>query len=92
MAVEGSSLRALAAQGGIGLMNTRTGGGLTPENAYTTIGGGVRLVGGAAAKTALPVHGVYRGEKAGRYLPPLHRLGVSSRVNSGAGYREYQDQ
>ena len=64
MAVEGPRLRALAAQGGIGLMNTRTGGGLTPENAYTTIGGGVRLVGGAAAKTALPVHG-YTGEKAG---------------------------
>jgi hypothetical protein len=65
MAVEASSFRALAIRGGIGLMNTRTGGGLTAENAYTTIGGGARLVGGAGAKVALPAHGVYRGEKAG---------------------------
>ncbi len=65
MAMEGSSLVDLAARGGIGLMNTRTGGGLTAENAYTTIGGGTRLVGGADAKTALPSHGAYRGETAG---------------------------
>ena len=72
MVVEGSSLRALAAQGGIGLMNTRTGGGLTGKCLYDHRRR-VRLVGGAAAKTALPVHRVYRGKRR-RYLPPLHRL------------------
>lgn len=65
LAVDDSSLTALAARGGIGLMNTRTGGGLTAENAYTSLGGGARLVGGADAKMSLPAHGAYRGEKAG---------------------------
>ena len=40
-----SCLQNLASRGAIGLMNTRTGGGLTAENAYTTLGGGLRLVG-----------------------------------------------
>ena len=61
----GSSLEQLAAMGGVGLMNTRTGGGLTSENAYTTLGGGFRLVGAAGAKLALPVSGEYQDEYAG---------------------------
>lgn len=64
MAMPGSALEHLARQGGIGLMNTRTGGGLTPENAYTTLGGGFRLVGAAGAKLALPILDEHHGEKA----------------------------
>ena len=61
----GGSLERLAHIGGIGLMNTRTGGGLTPENAYTTIGGGFRVVGAAGAKLALPAREEYHDQKAG---------------------------
>lgn len=61
----GFSLDKLVAMGGIALMNTRTGGGLTPENAFTTLGGGSRLVGAAGAKLALPVSSQYHDEYAG---------------------------
>ena len=57
-----SCLQNLASRGAIGLMNTRTGGGLTAENAYTTLGGGLRLVGGAEAKIALPAQAEHGGE------------------------------
>ena len=33
-----ASFSRLAGMGGVGLMNTRTGGGLTPDNAYTSLG------------------------------------------------------
>lgn len=55
----------LMAQGAIGLMNTRTGGGLTPENAYTTLGAGARVVGATAAGEALMAGEKYQGERAG---------------------------
>jgi hypothetical protein len=64
MVMPGSALEHLVLQGAIGLMNTRTGGGLTPENAYTTLGGGFRLVGAAGAKLALPILDEHHGEKA----------------------------
>lgn len=58
-------IQALANQGAIGLMNTRTGGGLTSENAFTTLGGGLRLVGAGEARIALPAEDDYHGQKAG---------------------------
>lgn len=57
-----SHLKELTARGAIGLMNTRTGGGLTAENAFVTLGGGLRLVGSASAKVALPAGAEYGGE------------------------------
>ena len=61
---EGFTLLDLAAKGGIGLMNTRTGGGLTAENAYASIGGGARS-GGAHAKLALSKRAVYKEKSEG---------------------------
>ena len=60
-----SYLRELATRGAVGLMNTRTGGGLTAENAFTTLGGGLRLLGSGAAKVALPAGTEYGGELVG---------------------------
>ena len=73
MAVDDSSLTALAARGGIGLMNAeprRSDSG----NAYTSLGGGARLVGGADAKMSCLPMGPTGGK--GGHLSPPHRIGA----------------
>lgn len=75
-----ASFSRLAGMGGVGLMNTRTGGGLTPDNAYTSLGGGFRLVGAAGAKVALPAQDEYHGEKAG----DVYRRRTGKEVPSGS--------
>jgi hypothetical protein len=49
--------------GGIGLMNTNTGGSLSQNNAYLTLGAGSRVVGVSGSQTALPYGYTYRGER-----------------------------
>ena len=85
MAVEASSFRALAIRGGIGLMNTRTGGGLTAENAYTTIGGGPGWWVVPVPKwLCLPME--YTEGKRREISTAAARFGAFRRLNSGIGY------
>ncbi|NLK07833.1 MAG: hypothetical protein GX316_03915 [Firmicutes bacterium] len=62
---ENSYLGQMIRQGSIGLQNTRTGGGLTAENAFVTLGAGLRMVGSAACQVALPAGSEYKGEVVG---------------------------
>lgn len=80
--------RALAEQGAVGLLNVQTGGRLTPDDAYVTLGAGARAAGGRAAGEALgqgesldgvPAPSVYRA-RTGQSAPAaavLH-LGISA--------------
>ncbi len=58
------NLNTLLDEGGLGLMNVVTGGGLSSENAYATLGAGTRALGGANAQLGFHQEEKYYQDRA----------------------------
>src|SRR5690606_13937208 len=77
-ATEAPNLRALTGQGAVGIMNVRSAGSFTPDNAYATFGAGERALGSPEAGHAFKTGDLYEGGRAeevfarrtGRQPPP----------------------
>ncbi len=63
-ATEAPNLRALTGQGAVGIMNVRSAGSFTPDNAYATFGAGERALGSPEAGHAFKTGDLYEGGRA----------------------------
>ena len=64
-AAETPNIRALTEQGAVGIMNVRSAGSFTPDNAYATFGAGERAYGSIEAGHAFKTGDLYEGSRAG---------------------------
>lgn len=74
-AAETPYFRALAERGAVGLMNVRTAGSFSPENAYATFNAGERALGSPEAGTVLQTGETYETGTAGEVF--LRRTGIA---------------
>lgn len=71
------NLQVIIRNGAVALMNTTTPGAKNPENAYTTIGAGVRIMGGSDAGGAYNAEDVLEGTSVAKVYE--RRMGVESK-------------